>query len=233
MSAPDCKLHPLLSPVECCSARAPDVYDVTFATTRGPFRAHVVRADAPLGADRFNNLVTRHFFDSDTEHDNNAGFFRVVPGFVVQWGIPGNTSVSAAWVNAVIANDPVILSNVRGTIAYAAEQDASGVACNRTTQIYVNCEQRKHKDSERVCAATHQPPFPRPAVANNSRLDALGFTPFATIDEVDMAAVVDRLYAGYGQTPDQGLITSEGDAYLRASFPKLDYVTGTTTKPKA
>lgn len=157
-AAPDCAAHPLLSPGACCNATAPATFDITFATTIGPFTVHVERKDAPIGADRLYNLAARHAFDSTGEGDNNAGFFRVVPNFVIQWGIPGNTSVSAAWESAVIANDPVVLSNVRGTLAYAAESDAQGQAYGRTTQLYINCAcggaQLAH-----ICSAPHLPPF--------------------------------------------------------------------------
>ena len=180
----------------------------------------VARRDAPLGADRFYNLAKHHFFDSRGASDNDAGFFRVVPGaqllcgppafatahtvregFVVQFGIPGNTTVGAAWENAVIDNDPVILSNVRGTIAYAAMQDGSGQAVDRTTQIFIN-------------------------FGDNSRLDGMGFTPFGKLDDASMAAI-DAISSMYGEQPDQDGIYREGDAYLRKSFPFLDYITDT------
>jgi cyclophilin family peptidyl-prolyl cis-trans isomerase len=80
------------------------------------------RSYSPFGADRFYNLAVYHYFDGATEAGNAAGFFRVVPGFVVQWGISGAPAVSQAWENENIPDDPMVLSNVRGTIAYAAEQ---------------------------------------------------------------------------------------------------------------
>ena len=128
---------------------------------------------------------------------NANGFFRVVPGFVVQFGIAGLPAVSGPWQNLNIKDDKVILSNIRGTIAYA---DAG--ADTRTTQVYIN-------------------------FANNSRLDADGFTPFGVISEEDMK-IVDTIYAGYGQDPDQDTIYAQGDAYLKKSFPKLDYILTTS-----
>ncbi|RYG55786.1 hypothetical protein EON66_04460 [archaeon] len=95
-----------------------------------------------------------------------------------------------------------MLSNVRGTIAYAAAMDANGVAVNRTTQVYIN-------------------------YGNNSRLDSMGFTPFGIISEADMA-IVDAINAAYGEEPDQDSIYAQGDAYLSANFPGLDYITATS-----
>ena len=162
----------------------------------------VQRVWAPLGADRFYNLAKQHFFDSrGSASDNDAGFFRVVPGFVVQFGIPGNSTVGKAWESAVIDNDPVVpglLSNVRGTIAYAAMQDAQGQATGRTTQVFVN-------------------------LGDNSRLDGMGFTAFGRLDARSMEAF-DLITSMYGEQPDQDAITTEGDVYLRKNFPFLDYV---------
>lgn len=168
-----------------CSLTAPATFSVLFATEAGNFTVDVKRSNAPIGADRFYSLVKCKYFD-----DN--GFFRVVPGFVVQWGINGTPSVSAAWENANINDDPVILSNVFGTMAYA---DAG--PDTRTTQIFVN-------------------------LGDNSGLDAQGFAPFGTISSTDMG-VFSKIYAGYGQDPDQDLIYSQGNKYLQANFPKLTY----------
>lgn len=207
-----CDTAPLLNPAQCCSVQAPAAFNVTFVTTKGNFTAYSRREWGPIGVDRFYNLAACQFFStSATTSDNNAAFFRVVAGFVVQYGIPGNPAVSAVWENAVIANDPYPssfgLSNTRGVISYAAEQDPNtGLAFNRTTQIFVN-------------------------YGNNSRLDALGFTPVAVVeDESAMSSVVDQLYSGYGDNdgPDQDTLYAQGDAYLRQSFPLLDYVTGTS-----
>src|SRR6266487_1627968 len=87
--------------------KAPDTFKVKFTTTRGDFTVTVTRAWAPIGADRFYNLVKHHFYD-------NASFFRVVPGFVVQFGISAYPAVSAAWKNADLKDDPVTQSNKRG-----------------------------------------------------------------------------------------------------------------------
>ena len=111
------------------TSKAPDVYRVKFTTTKGSFVVEVTRAWAPLGADRFYNLVSHHFYDQ-------ASFFRVVKSprpFVVQFGIHADPKVSAQWANANIKDDPVQHSNTRGTVTYAM-----GGPGSRTTQIFIN-----------------------------------------------------------------------------------------------
>jgi len=198
---PDCRRYPALTPVECgCdTAKAPSTYGLTFHTTKGPFTVRVDRSDAPIGADRLYSMAKCGYLGNDEVTGNEGGFFRVVPGFVVQWGISGNTSVSGPWENLIIPNDkPNKLSNIRGTLSYAAEQDQAGMAVNRTTQIFIN-------------------------FADNSRLDALGFTPIGVISEADMSSVVDKINAKWGEQPDQDEIYARGNAYLQKTFPGLDY----------
>ena len=169
-------------------AKAPAVYRASFQTTKGTFVVTVHRAWAPLGADRFYNLVRAHFFDG-------VRFFRVVTGFVVQFGISPDPAVSRAWQNANIKDDPVKASNTAGTITYA---DAG--PNTRTTQVFIN-------------------------LANNaSNLDRMGFSPFGRV--TSGMNVVNRLYAGYDDQPtnDQQQMTSQGDAFLRKHFPKLDRI---------
>ena len=196
----DCKTHPLLDPTTCGVVKAPASFSVTWSITAAGKPANisvqVERAWAPLGVDRFYNLARLNYFDGTTETGNAAGFFRVVPNFVTQFGISGAPPVSAAWQNLEIKDDPVILSNVRGTISYATAGPGT-----RTTQVYIN-------------------------LANNSGLDAQGFTPFGKLSEEDMKTV-DAINAQYGQSPDQDQIYAKGDAYLHANFPKLDYITNT------
>jgi peptidyl-prolyl cis-trans isomerase A (cyclophilin A) len=177
---------PLLHPATL-KAKAPAVYTVAFSTTKGGFEVRVKRSWAPRGADRFYNLVRAHFFDG-------VEFFRVVKGFVVQFGISGYPAVSSAWQNANIPDDPVRASNVRGTITFA---DAG--PNTRTTQVFIN-------------------------LANNSRLDSLGFAPFGKVAKG--MSVVDKLYAGYGEQPTsaQPQIAAQGNAFLKRRFPKLDSV---------
>jgi peptidyl-prolyl cis-trans isomerase A (cyclophilin A) len=177
---PPALLHP-----GTLKAKAPVHYTVAFSTTRGRFEVTVNRSWAPRGADRFYNLVRAHFFDG-------VEFFRVVKGFVVQFGISGYPAVSRAWQNANIADDPVKASNGRATITFA---DAG--PNTRTTQVFVN-------------------------LANNSRLDSLGFAPFGRVTKG--MSVVDKLYGGYGEQPTgaQPQIAAQGNAFLKRRFPRLD-----------
>ena len=115
-------------------------------TTKGDVVIEVTRAMAPLGADRIYNLVKYGFF-------NGAGFFRVVPGFVVQFGLSAVPAVNAAWDNAKLTDDPVQGSNVRGTVCFATSGPNT-----RTTQLFVN-------------------------LGDNVRLDSMGFAPFGKVVE--------------------------------------------------
>jgi peptidyl-prolyl cis-trans isomerase A (cyclophilin A) len=168
---------------------APDRYQVRFETSAGVFVVDVTRAWAPRGADRLYNLVRQGFYDG-------TRFFRVVPGFVVQFGLSGDPAVAARWRDARIADDPVTQSNARGTLTFATAGPNT-----RTTQLFIN-------------------------YADNRRLNGMGFAPLGVVAEgMD---VVDRIYAGYGEAPDQGLIESRGNAYLAAQFPRLDSIARAT-----
>src|SRR5713101_7230309 len=92
--------------------KAPETFDAKFTTTKGEFTVHVTRAWAPLGADRFYNLVKHHFYDG-------ASFFRVLDGFVAQIGLSAYPQVSAAWEKATINDDPVKQSNKNGFVTFA------------------------------------------------------------------------------------------------------------------
>jgi peptidyl-prolyl cis-trans isomerase A (cyclophilin A) len=174
--------------------KAPEQFQARFTTTKGDFVVEATRAMAPIGTDRFYNLVKYGFY-------NGCSFFRVVPGFVVQFGLGPTPAVNAAWDNAKIADDPVQGSNVRGTLSFATAGPGT-----RTTQLFIN-------------------------FADNSRLDPMGFAVFAKV--VEGMDVVDKIYSGYGQTPDQGRITKEGAAYLKATFPDMDSITKAVIIPPA
>jgi homoserine O-acetyltransferase len=163
---------------------------VRFETSQGAFVVEAHRGWAPHGVDRFHGLVSSGFFD-------DSRFFRVVAGFIAQFGIPGDPAVTAAWKGRTIADDPVRQSNVRGTVAYAMTGPGK-----RSTQLYIN-------------------------LGDNSRLDAQGFAPIGRV--TSGMDVVDRLYSGYGEGAGggvrggkQGKILEGGNAWLDASFPKLD-----------
>ncbi len=127
--------HALLTP-SALKAQAPATYQVKFDTTRGVFTITVTRAWAPLGADRFYNLVKHHYFD-------NAHFFRVLPNFVAQFGISAYPPVSAKWEKATIKDDPHSQSNKRGTIVFATAGPNT-----RTTQLFINLKDNPSLDSQ-------------------------------------------------------------------------------------
>lgn len=181
-SAP--KPDPLLHP-ETLKERAPAVFRARLTTTGGDIVVEVTRAWAPLGADRFYNLVKNGFF-------TDAAFFRVVPNFVVQFGLSARPEVSQAWEAARLKDDPVTQTNRRGSLTFATAGPGT-----RTTQLFIN-------------------------LVDNARLDAMGFSPFGQV--VQGMDVVEKIYSGYGETPDQGRITKEGKSYLDKEFPKLDSV---------
>jgi peptidyl-prolyl cis-trans isomerase A (cyclophilin A) len=167
------------------------MYKVKFATTKGAFVLQVTRAWAPLGADRFYNLVKNGFYDG-------ASFFRVVPGFVVQFGISAKPEVSKTWQAATIKDDPVIESNKRRYLSFATAGPNT-----RTTQVFIN-------------------------LADNSRLDNMGFSPLGEVAEgMDVVDQLYSGYGEggpRGSGPEQDRIQKEGKAYLDRDFPKLDSI---------
>lgn len=186
----------LVDPTHCCVRTSPAHWNASFTTTAGAFTLAIERAAAPLGADHFFGIVACGYLSNQTSapRDNDAAFFRVVPGFVVQFGIAGVPAVSAAWNAPPIADDPVVLSNVAGTIAYATAGPNT-----RTTQLFIN-------------------------LGDNARLDADGFAPFGHVTDAAGLAVVAAINAEYAEQPDQDQIYAQGNAYLRKAFPRLDYV---------
>lgn len=179
--------------------KAPDVFKAKFTTTKGDFVIEVHRDWAPLGADRFYNLVKMGFY-------NETRFFRVVEGFMVQFGIHGRGDVNAKWQNATIADDPVKESNKRGYVTFAMR----GLGGTRTTQIFIN-------------------------FVDNARLDQMGFAPFGQVVEgMDVVDKFYNGYgegAPRGQGPDQGRMQAQGNDYLKQSFPSLDWVKTATIVP--
>jgi peptidyl-prolyl cis-trans isomerase A (cyclophilin A) len=173
-------------------AKAPDNYKVQFTTTKGNIVIEIHRDWAPLGADRFYNLVRNGFF-------SDAAFFRVVPNFIVQFGLGANPAVNKVWQSANIRDDQVKESNKRGYLVFATAGPNT-----RTTQLFINLK-------------------------DNAFLDALGFAPFGSV--VEGMDVVDKIYPGYGERPDQGRITAEGKAYIDKNFPQLDRITTAKVLP--
>jgi peptidyl-prolyl cis-trans isomerase A (cyclophilin A) len=174
---------------------APATYKVDFDTSVGMVVIEVRREWAPNGADRFYNLVKNGYFD-------DVRFFRVVPNFMVQFGISGDPALNSVWREARMPRDPVKQSNTRGFLTFAMQGGPSGPD-TRTTQVFIN-------------------------FGDNSPLDAQGFAPFGRV--IKGMDVVDKIYSGYGEGapsgkgPDQSRVQSQGNAYLSKDFPKLDYI---------
>jgi len=167
------------------TAKAPAEFKVSFSTTCGDFVVLVHRDWAPLGADRFYNLVRNGYF-------TNAAFFRVIPNFVAQFGLNANPAVNKVWRDAKIQDDPVKQTNKRGTLVFAMAGPNT-----RTTQLFLNFK-------------------------DNARLDGMGFAPFGEV--VQGLENVDKIYPGYGESPQQDLIVEQGDAYLTKNFRELDKI---------
>ncbi len=177
---------------------APATYKARFTTTQGDFVIEVHRDWAPNGADRFFNLVKNGYYD-------DTAFFRVVEGFMVQFGISGDPALNGVWRAARIPDDPVTQKNGRMMVTFATSGPNS-----RTTQVFIN-------------------------FVDNVNLDAMGFAPFGQV--VSGMEVVDKLYKGYGEGaprgagPNQMLIQSKGNEYLKAEFPQLDYTKKAVIEP--
>ncbi len=180
-----------LSDPAALNEEAPAVYKAKFDTSKGSFVVEVHRDWAPRGADRFYNLVKNGFYD-------NARFFRVIDGFMVQFGINGDPNIAGVWRDANINDDPVKQSNGRGTITFATAGPNT-----RTTQVFVN-------------------------FGDNAGLDGQGFSPFGKVvsgmEVVDSLYDGYGEGAPNGNGPDQGRIQQQGNAYLEKGFPKLDFI---------
>jgi len=175
---------------------APAEYKAKFSTTKGDFVILVTREWAPRGADRFYTLVKNGYYD-------DVRFFRVIAGFMCQFGVNGHPDVNAAWKNNTIQDDPVTQKNVRGTITFAMRGPNT-----RTTQVFLNYEDK------------------------NVRLDGSGFAPFGKViegmDVVDKLYAGYGEGAPSGRGPDQRRLQAEGNEYLKAEFKDLDYVKSAT-----
>ena len=171
--------------------QAPPVYRVDFDTSKGPFVIEVHRDWAPNGADRFYNLVKNGFYD-------NARFFRVIEGFMAQFGVNGDPKISAVWRDARIKDDPARISNKRSFVTFATAGPNT-----RTTQVFIS-------------------------YGDNSNLDSQGFTPFGqVISGMKVLDSMYSGYgegAPRGLGPDQSKLQAEGNAYLASKFGNLDYI---------
>ena len=175
---------------------APNVFFVHTRTTKGTFLIHVQREWAPLGADRFYTLVSKGYFE-------DLPFFRVIRGFMAQFGIHNDPLVRASWKDKQLSDDPQKQSNTRGTISFATSGPNT-----RTTQLFVN-------------------------TSDNTNLDASGFTPIGSIVHTPSAPgmnIVDTLFSGYGEGhpsgrgPSQALMQSIGNDFIKEHYPHIDFI---------
>ena len=179
--------------------KSPDTFKAKFETTKGNFTIEVTRSLSPNGADRFYNLVRSGYF-------KDVAFFRVIPGFMCQFGIHGDPKISAAWgKKAQIPDDPVKGSNTRGAVTFAMAGPNT-----RSTQFFIS-------------------------FGDNSRLDSMGFSPFGKVTEgMDIVDKINGEYgegAPRGRGPGQDRIQMEGNAYLKKDFPNLDYIKSASVLP--
>jgi homoserine O-acetyltransferase len=174
------------------ATRAPDVFRARFETTKGPFVIEVSRDRAPRGADRFYQLVRARFFD-------DSRFFRVVPAFIAQFGIPGDPAVTGVWQDRTMPDDPEVEPNLRGTVAFAMKGPD-----DRRTQLYIN-------------------------LRDNPRNDGQGFAIIGRVIEgmavVDsLYGGYGETSGGGMRAGRQQRLLEEGNAYLDREFPRLDRI---------
>lgn len=173
------------------AAQAPEMFRARFTTTEGEFTVEVYRGWAPRAADRFYNLVRAGYYDGNR-------FFRVVPGFVAQFGLHGEPEIAQAWRGHSLEDDPLVQSNRRGTIAFAMAGPNT-----RSTQVFIN-----YRDNE--------------------ALDRAGFVPFGRVVEgmmiVDRLNGAYGELAPEGRGPNERRLVTEGEQYLRREFGDLDRI---------
>ncbi|HEV2689103.1 MAG TPA: peptidylprolyl isomerase [Bryobacteraceae bacterium] len=170
----------------------PEVFRVKFETSQGDFVVEATRAWAPHGVDRFHELLRMHYYDQ-------ARFFRVLPGFIAQFGVHRDFNVHATWRNLFIVDDPPKEKNLRGTLAFAKAGQNT-----RATEIFIN-------------------------LADNKALDDESFVPFARVVEgmevVDKFYAGYGEMRPEGKWIDRARVEEETNEYLVQRFPKLDYIT--------
>eukprot|EP01059_Diplonema_ambulator_P004826 TRINITY_DN1456_c0_g1_i1.p2 TRINITY_DN1456_c0_g1~~TRINITY_DN1456_c0_g1_i1.p2 ORF type:complete len:197 (+),score=83.62 TRINITY_DN1456_c0_g1_i1:44-634(+) len=176
----------------CLGISADEAFKVKFDVqlddnTEGAFVVEVHPEWAPLGAARFKEIIEQKVWDE-------ARFFRVLPGFVVQWGIPGDAEVAKEWQAKKIQDDPRVesVSNKKGYMSFAKSGPNT-----RTTQVFIN-------------------------YGDNANLDGMGFPPFGRV--VSGMDIVTSINSKSGQSPNQGQIQQRGNEYLKEAFPHLSYI---------
>ena len=174
------------------AAAGPDSFVVHVVSSRGPFDLIVHRNWSPNGADRLYYLVSNGYYDG-------LRFFRVLDGFMAQFGMPGDTTVGRVWRDLHINDDPVTQANTRGRLTFATAGPNS-----RTTQLFIN-------------------------VGNNTQLDKMGFSPVGEVTSgMNVVDSLYSGYGDGGESggkgPSQEKLALQGLAYLMRDYPKLDYI---------
>lgn len=173
--------------------QAPSSFKARFETTQGNFDIVAVRSMSPKGVDRLYQLIKNDFY-------TDIAIFRVVPNFVVQFGIHTDSIANTHWEKFKVPDELVTHSNDSMTISFAR----SGIE-SRTTQIFINLKDNKRLDE----------------------LDYSGVKGFPVVAKViDGATTIHKFYADYGETPakKQDSIYVKGNSYLKQNYPKLDYI---------
>jgi peptidyl-prolyl cis-trans isomerase A (cyclophilin A) len=169
----------------------PEVFRAKFYTSEGDFVVEAYRAWAPRGADRFHELLRIRYFDE-------GRFFRVVPGFIAQFGVHKDYDVHARWREYALVDDPRKEKNLRGTLAFAQSGPNT-----RATEIFIN-------------------------LRDNSGLDEQNFVPFARVVEgmevVDRLYAGYGDYIPEGKYIDAGRVENGANAYLVPRFPEMDFI---------
>ena len=174
--------------------QAPETFKARFETTKGTFDIEAKRIWSPKAVDRLYQLIKSEFY-------TDVALYRVVPNFVVQFGIHNVSNLNKEWANYKIPDEPVIEKNIEGTISFAR-----GGKETRTTQLFINLK------------------------SNSPRLDVLDYNStkgFPVVAKVTQGMdVVKKFYDVYGGKPatKQNEIQKEGNSYLKKNFPKLDYI---------
>ena len=180
------------------STRAPDTVRADIQTSKGTITVELLRAWAPHGVDRFYNLARAGYYD-------DSRFYRVVYGFVAQFGIAGNPATARLWSQQRIRADSARTPNARGTLSFAQSKPS-----DRTTNVFIN-------------------------LADNKSLDSLGFAPIGRVVEgMEVADSLYSLYGEVTMAPppigDPARLYRESNKYMDAEYPKLDRIVRITIR---
>lgn len=183
---------PLLAPdADDLTEKSPAEFTVKFETTKGDILIDIKREYSPLAVDRFYYLVKNNYYSFNR-------FFRVLPGFVVQWGMKGVPQIDNVWSNLGIKDEKVKLSNTKGTLSFAR-----GGPNSRSNQLFINLGDNVRLDK-------------------SDFNDVVGFPAFGNV--VKGMDVVESINSEYKQEPNQDSIRVQGNRYLIKNFPNLDYI---------